>query len=64
VSAPAEHVAQLAREDTRRRAVAKLCGVSHELVQQMRPATTQVSTVDTSERTGQDGKQYPARRRA
>lgn len=42
------------------RAVAKLCGVSHELVQQMRPA--QVSTVDTSERTGQDGKQYPAHR--
>lgn len=42
------------------RAIAKMCGVSHELVQQMRP--DQVSTVDTPPRTGQDGKQYPAKR--
>ena len=43
------------------RAVAKLCGVSDPFVNAMRPA--QVQTVSTSERTGQDGKSYPAARR-
>lgn len=42
------------------RAVAKMCGVSDPFVSGMRP--DQVLTVSTSERTGQDGKQYPARR--
>jgi len=45
------------------RAVAKMCGVHHTFVESLRP---QVATVATSpeERTGQDGKRYPARRRA
>lgn len=46
------------------RAVAKMCGVSPGFVDGIRPS--QVPTVGTSpeERTGQDGKQYPARREA
>lgn len=44
------------------RAVAKLCGVSAGLVDGARPA--ELPNLGTStERTGQDGKQYPARRR-
>jgi len=44
------------------RTVAKMCGVSPGFVDGIRPS--QVPTVGTSpeERTGQDGKQYPARR--
>lgn len=41
------------------RAVAKMCGVHHTFVESLRP---DVATVATSERTGQDGKVYPARR--
>lgn len=41
------------------RGVAKLCGVGDDLVVSMRP---QVPENGTSTRTGQDGKQYPARR--
>lgn len=46
------------------RAVAKMCGVSPGFVDCIRPS--QVPTVGTSpeERTGQDGKQYPATREA
>ena len=43
------------------RAIAELCGVSAQFVVNVRPA--EVSTVDTC-RTGTDGKQYPATRRA
>lgn len=43
------------------RAVAKLCGVSDHTVEACRPSGAQVAHV---ERTGQDGKQYPARRTA
>jgi hypothetical protein len=37
-----------------------MCGVSHVFVEGQRPE--QVETVTTLERTGQDGKQYPATR--
>lgn len=43
------------------RAVAKLCGVGYDLVQSLKP---QVTESVTSTVTGQDGKQYPARRGA
>ena len=41
------------------RAVAKMCGVGKDMVEGARP---QVAENATSERTGQDGKQYPAHR--
>ena len=40
------------------RAIAQTCGVSIDTVCRIRPE--QVSESDTSTRTGQDGKQYPA----
>ena len=40
------------------RAIAEMCGVSDPFVNQIR----QVQTVSTSQRTGSDGKQYPATR--
>lgn len=43
------------------RAVAKMCGVNHETVGAQRP---QLAESATSPRTGQDGKQYPATRKA
>lgn len=43
------------------RAIAELCGVSDPFVMKIRP---EVLTVSTCERTGQDGKRYPARRQA
>jgi hypothetical protein len=42
------------------RAIAEMCGVSPDTVVRVRPG--QASDSDTSARTGQDGKQYPARR--
>jgi len=41
------------------RAIAELCGVDHQLVQQVKP---QVDESSTSTVTGTDGKQYPATR--
>lgn len=43
------------------RAVAKLCGVSHTFVEQLRPEEA-LATVANA-RTASDGRQYPARRR-
>ena len=45
--------------DLSSRAIAEMCGVSHPTVEAVRP---QVENFTTSERTGQDGKQYPATR--
>lgn len=44
------------------RALAQMCGVSHELVQQLRPVA--LSKIDNAPatRTTSDGRQYPARR--
>lgn len=41
------------------RAIAELCGVNHRTVEACRPSGGEILQV---ERTGQDGKQYPARR--
>lgn len=43
-------------------AIAKLCGVDHKTVAAWRPAT--LGNSQPEHRTGQDGKQYPARRTA
>ena len=46
------------------RALAKLCGVGHTVVDEMRPHEEALASDANATRTTSDGRQYPARRRA